>query len=257
MAARFTAGNSSSNQPGVKNTQGGRAYTMRGEPATFVVQNGGQGPKGGNTMTGMPGYIKTKQDKSSAGLAKPRNARGRQNDGPRREGYIPDRKGEPRKNWQSADAATRGSQDVKYRDTSFSTPGTIRVLGEPKAPAKRGNAEGETKSRTAGGNRRAVSQGGETGASRLPPGGAGRFGSHEGAHTRGGKGSATASGQKAAARGGFRTDGRMPSHTGNKAPPTASGFIGGGRGTMESLRGRVRTSSNMGTGGKRGGSQMY
>ena len=56
-------------------------------------------------------------------------------------------------------------------------------------------------------------------------------------------------------RGGFATTARESS-VGNKAPPTAKGFIGGAKGTMESLRGRVRTSSNMGM-GKRSGSQMY
>ena len=61
---------------------------------------------------------------------------------------------------------------------------------------------------------------------------------------KGGMGSAPASGQGARARGGFSVTARESS-IGNKAPPTAKGFIGGGRGTMESLRGRARGKSTM------------
>jgi hypothetical protein len=248
-----------SRQSTARFTQGTNLKSTRSnvqEDPVRTERGSGRGKTGG-----MPGYIETAQDKSSAGLANPSKARGQQNAGPRREGYIPDRKGEPRASWQSAKVATRGSQDESYYKTSTDRPGRIRRLGEPKAPAKRSESEMETTPGGNRGNRNAVSEGGTKTGNRLPPGGAGRFADHipdtGRGKPKGGEGSARASGQNAAARGGFKTDGRMASHTGNRAPPTAMGFIGGGRGTMESLRGRGNISDNMGMGKPRKGSQMY
>jgi hypothetical protein len=240
-AIRFGAGTS------MRST---RSLTQPNPPPTS--RGSGKGKTGG-----MPGYIKTAQDKSSGGLANPSKARGKQNAGPRREGYIPTRAGESRKNWESSDSV-RGSSDRSYRATSTAAPGAIRRMGEPKAPAKRPTSEREGPSRGESGRKGSVMGGGEPSANRLPPGGIGqgRAGGH--ATIRGGQGSAKASGQSARARGGFQTDGRMASVAGNKAPPTAKGFIGGGgKGTMESLRGRVNTSDNFGMGKQRGRSQMY
>lgn len=238
MAARFTQGDSIASTRSVK--QEGRVPISRGS---------GKGKAGG-----MPGYIKTAQDKSSSGLASSFARRGRAQSGPRREGYIPTERGESRKNWQAA-STTGGSQDKNYRATSTGRPGTIRVMGEPKAPATRSRGEMESGPKSEAGRKNAVSSGGVRGANKLPAGGIGpgKLSGH--ATMKGGQGSAKASGQGARARGGFSTDGRMSS-VGSKAPPTAKGFIGGAKGTMESLRGRVNTTKSMGL-GKRSGSQMY
>ena len=244
MAARFTAGTN------MKST------ADLSQKARVPISRGTGRSKAG----GLPGYIKTTQDKSSSGLASAKDRRGAAQSGPRREGSIPSRKGESRRDWQAA-SSTGGSQDESYHNTSTARAGSIRVLGEPKAPAKRGTYGVETGHGGTTGSRSAVKMGGVTGANKMPPQGisADRTGPN---HTPGaghrGLGSRPASGQKAADRGGWKTTGRESS-IGNKAPPTAKGFIGGGspKGTMESLRGRVSTDKNFGMGGKRAKSMMY
>ena len=240
MAARFTQG---TNLRSTKsNIQSGKV----GETARGHGTEGGV--RRGNTMQGMPGYIKTAQDKSSSGLASAMNRRGRAQSGPRREGAIPSERGENRRNWQAA-YSTGGSQDKSYYKTSTDKPGVVRVLGRPKAPASRSASEMETTPGATAGRRNAVSQGGVHGANRLPAGGVKGGGPEHVTDTgkgrpKGGQGSAPASGQGARARGGYATTARESS-IGNKAPPAAKGFIGGGRGTMESLRGRGRGKSQM------------
>lgn len=205
-----------------------------------IANGSGHGKTGG-----LPGYIKTAQDKSSSGLASAFDRRGRAQSGPRREGYLPTSKGESRKNWEAA-TSIGGSQDKSYRATSTGKPGSIRRMGEPKAPASRSRGELGAGPRSEYGRKNAVSSAGVTGANRLPAGGIGQGKSSGHASIPGGQGSAKASGQGARARGGFSTDGRSSS-VGNKAPPTAKGFIGGGRGTMESLRGRAKMGSGKGS----------
>jgi hypothetical protein len=174
------------------------------------------------TRQGMPGYIKTAQDKSSSGLANPSKARGGQLNPVTSGGKtstIPMRKGEPRKNWQAA-TSTGGSQDVSYYKTSTDKPGTIRKGGEPKAPAKRSMSEMETTPGGTTGKRNAMA--GVTSANKLPAGGisADKTGAN---HITGsghrGLGSANARGTK----------GMM-----------AQRNSGSGRGTMESLRGKMK-----------------
>lgn len=222
MAARFTAG---TNEATTRSTlQKGRVPIQRGS---------GRGKAGG-----LPGYITTAQDKSSSGLASAKDRRGAAQSGPRREGAIPSRKGESRRDWQSA-TSTGGSQDRSYYKTSTDRPGTIRTLGQPKAPKSRSTSAIETSPGGSSGSRSAVSMGGVTGANKLPAGGVKAGGmKHNIGGTHRGLGSAPASGQSARARGGFAVTARESS-IGNKAPPTAKGFIGGGKGTMESLRGRA------------------
>ena len=240
MAARFTQGTNL--QSTRKNVQEGKVgETARGHGTAGGVRRG-------NTMQGIPGYIKTAQDASSSGLASATNRRGRSQSGPRREGAIPAQKGESRRNWQAA-SSTGGSQDKSYYKTSTDKAGTVRVLGQPKAPASRSKSEMETTPGGTAGRRNAVSGGGVDGANRLPAGGATPRSAIHIPDTgkgkpKGGQGSAPASGQSARARGGFSVTARESS-IGNKAPPTAKGFIGGGRGTMESLRGRPRGKSTM------------
>lgn len=234
MGARFTAGSTPAFAPGVKNRQAAQVK----EPPTGAGPKGG--PRKGNTMQGMPGYIKTAQDKSSSGLANPAKARGKQNFGPRREGYLPTRKGESRKNWQSAEAGG-GSMDKSYYKTSTDKPGKIRIMGEPKAPASRSSSEMETTPGRNHGTRSAISMGGATGANKLPAGGikAGQFKGHIPDSLRGkGQGSANA----------------RPRASGGSAIDRVKPF--GRSGTMESLAGKVKISKRMGM-GKRSSSMMY
>jgi hypothetical protein len=173
---------------------------------------------------GMPGYIKTTQDKSAGGLNNPSLARGGkipQSAGPR---AIPSRKGESRKDWQSH-SAVNGSADNSYRATSTGRPGTIRPTREPMKPASRSRSETEGPSRGEFGSKSAVSSGGVRGANKLPPGGLTRGRASGHATIAGGKGSAPVRGQ-------------------HHASPMRSSSAPG-RGTMERLKGKVRFNSNM------------
>lgn len=206
MAARFTQGTN------LKSTRTLPPESRSSEP-----------PKMSKGRQGMPGYIKTRQDASSSGL-KGRGARGGSIpavNGPR---SIPSRKGESRKNWQSA-TSTGGSQDKSYFNTSTDKAGTIRRGGEPKAPASRSKSEMETKQPARNmGSRTAVSNGGIKGMRHLPQGGA-QPGSG-GAHTPGAGHRGLGSGN--------------PSGMG-KAAPMRARSTGGRAGTMESLAGKTRT----------------
>lgn len=122
MAALFTKGDS------ISTTRRTTAPNKASEPA-----------KQSKSRMGMPGAIKTSQDKSSSGLANPSMARGgkiAQTGGPR---AIPSRKGESRTNWQAA-ATTGGSQDKSYRATSTSRPGRVNAKSSPKAPPMRSSS---------------------------------------------------------------------------------------------------------------------
>jgi hypothetical protein len=128
MAARFSPGVSARTPPGIKNVQ------QRGkvsEPAQGLGPKGG--PIRGNTMSGLPGYIKTTQDKSSSGL------KGGSGSGPKREGPI-GKAGGRRGNWQTS-SKLGGSSDYSYRATSTGRAGAVKVMGKPKAPASRGTME--------------------------------------------------------------------------------------------------------------------
>jgi hypothetical protein len=172
---------------------------------------------------GMPGYIKTAQDKSAGGLNNPSIARGGkipQSSGPR---SIPSRKGENRRDWQDSDSL-RGSSDKSYRATSTAKPGKIRPTRMPMKPASRSMSEKEGPSRGEFGSKTAVLSGGVLGANKLPAGGAkmGRASGH--ATMSGGKGSAPVRGQHHA------------------SPMRASSRTG--RGTMEKLAGKGKYSES-------------
>lgn len=102
MAARFSRGDAS-NPPGVRNTQANPVGTSRGT---------GRGKAGG-----MPGYIKTGQDKSAGGL------KGKATVAPNRGGSIPKRAGASHA--MNASVA-RGSMDKSYHATSTGRAGAIR-----------------------------------------------------------------------------------------------------------------------------------
>lgn len=99
MAARFYAG--ASIQATRKTSQAGKSP-----------------PPQSNSMKGLPGYIKTTQDKSDSGLASSKGV------GPKREGSI-GRKGDGG-NRKFNTAAFGGSSDKSYYGTSTGPAGRIR-----------------------------------------------------------------------------------------------------------------------------------
>lgn len=203
MGARFSQGT---------NERSTSRLTQRSPPSNPAKMS--------KTRQGMPGYIKTKQDASDSGLAHPAKARGGSIGAPNINGNVPKRKGEPRKNWQAA-SSTGGSQDVSYLKTSTDSPGTIRKGGMPKAPASRSKSEMETTPGGTKGSKGAVALGGALGANKMPAGGAkgGPAAKHIPGSGHRGLGSRNAAG------------------TGKQLATRNSGA---GRGTMESLRGKMK-----------------
>jgi len=130
---------------------------------------------------GMPGYIKTKQDTSSGGLASTKPVGPRFNEGEttattnkttqmRDQGAYIGRRGSSNTGFDAN--KFRGSSDQSYRATSLTGPGKIRRLGEPKAPASRAPSEKEGRQTGRSGLRNSVARGGVTdGGMRLTAGG--------------------------------------------------------------------------------------
>jgi len=86
-----------------------------------------------NSMKGLPGFIKTGQDKSSGGLVDGKGI------GPKREGPIGRRGGSGSPSMDSG--KFRGSSDKSYRATSTGAPG--RIASNKGEPSKRGMSEKE------------------------------------------------------------------------------------------------------------------
>lgn len=110
-----------------------RGDSMRSTRTTAPTRKVSEPTKpGGRSASGMPGYIKTGTDKSSANMRKGRGDVGMVN-GPK---AIPVRKGPSRSNIMSAENA-QGSMDRNYKATSTNPPGKVRPTTGPMAPAKR------------------------------------------------------------------------------------------------------------------------
>lgn len=111
MAAKFTAGTSHRNPPGIKNVQNGSENTHP-EPRThsFALQRG-------NTMSGMPGFIKTKANGRRAG-------EGGHGSGPKREQYIGERGGDNGHKMNHPKA--EGTMEKSYRRESMTREGHLK-----------------------------------------------------------------------------------------------------------------------------------
>ncbi len=110
MAAKFTQGTS------LRTTKSTRNFTHDpAEPKTRSVD----GPRGGNTMNGMPGYINAHQTESMD------NARGGKGIGPHREGSIGKRGSSGAKGMASASEAT-GTVTKSYKSSSTRSAGAIK-----------------------------------------------------------------------------------------------------------------------------------
>jgi hypothetical protein len=86
-----------------------------------------------NSMKGLPGFIKTGQDKSSGGLVDGKGI------GPHREGPIGKRGGSGNPDMDAG--KFRGSSDKSYRATSTGPAG--RIASNKGEPEKRGSSEKE------------------------------------------------------------------------------------------------------------------
>lgn len=166
MSARFTQGT---------DERSTRVITQRRPVQT--ERGAGRGKAGG-----MPGYIKTRTDKSSGGLTSAKPVGPRFNVGMtsastnkttamRAQGAYIGKKGSGSAAKAFDSGKFRGSSDMSYRSTSMGAPGSIRTMGEPKAPASRGKGEGEGKQVGRSGLKNSVSRGGDFGANKLPAGG--------------------------------------------------------------------------------------
>ena len=98
-----------------------------------TAQVGKVAPPQSNSMKGMPGFLKTKQDPSSSGLTgrvgggKSAKSADVKSFGPHREGAVPSRKAtgvDTRANWQKT-AGKGGSTDKSYHASSTASPATI------------------------------------------------------------------------------------------------------------------------------------
>lgn len=133
--------------------KGARFYEGASIKATrSLAQENKTPPPQSNTMKGMPGFIRTRMDKSSGGLAKGKPVPPRFNAGETHETTrktIQFRKGQGaqigRKGGSGAanmDAGKfRGSSDKHYRGTSFAPPG--KIVSNKGEPEKRGASEKE------------------------------------------------------------------------------------------------------------------
>lgn len=166
MSARFSQGTNLRSTREI--TQSSPVRTERGA---------GRGKAGG-----MPGYIKTRADRSSGGLtdAKPvgprfnvgmTSATTNKTTAMRAQGAYIGKKGGGSASKKFDAGKFRGSSDKSYRATSMGAPGSIRTMGQPKAPASRSKGEGEGGQTGRSGIKNAVSNGGVRGANKLPPGG--------------------------------------------------------------------------------------
>jgi hypothetical protein len=125
-----------------------------------TAQVGKVAPPQSNTMKGMPGFLRTKQDPSSSGLTghvgsgKSAKSKDIKSFGPHREGDVPSRKAtgyDTRKNWQST-PGKGGSTDKSYRATSTAAPATIsgnKGTPQPRKPIDQ-RASGAAKGTKAG-----------------------------------------------------------------------------------------------------------
>jgi hypothetical protein len=167
MSARFTQGT---------NERSTRVVTQRSPVGT--ARGSGRGKAGG-----MPGYIKTRTDSSSGGLANSKPVGPRFNVGMtsastnkttamRAQGAYIGKKGTGSAAKKFSAGKFRGSSDKSYRATSMGAPGSVRTMGQPKAPPSRAASEKEGGQTGRSGSKRAVSSGGDFGANKLPPGGA-------------------------------------------------------------------------------------
>ena len=112
----------------IRFTQGASVATTRSIAADRKVA-----PPQKNTMKGLPGFIKTKQDPSSSGLTgrvgggRTAKASGFKGHGPHREGAVPGRKLDGTKGVKRMNDSTRfgGSADNHYRQTSTGPAGKV------------------------------------------------------------------------------------------------------------------------------------
>ena len=108
MGAKFTSGDS------IHSTRSTNSQHHPGEPKTRSVD----GPRRGNTMNGMPGYINAEQSEDKGG------AKGGKGLGPHREGSIGMRAGSGAKSMAKA-ADAKGTVTRNYRTSSTGKAGPL------------------------------------------------------------------------------------------------------------------------------------